>query len=58
MSTEIDKVILELLKQEIRDEHTYNLAVQLYRAYREGGSKRVREVIYEILRRLGITITE
>jgi len=58
MSTEIDKIVLELLRQELKDDNTYSLAVELYRAYREGGPKRVREYVYSKLRELGITVTE
>ncbi len=58
MATETDKVVLELLRQELRDNETYDLAVKLYTAYREGGSKKVKETIYDILRNLGVQVTE
>ena len=58
MSTEIDKTVLELLRQELKDEETYKLAEQLYQAYKQGSQKRVREVIYGILKSLGIEVSE
>ncbi len=54
MSTEIDRIIIELLKSEISDEETYRLAEELYRAYKEGGQRKVREYILKLLRDLGI----
>ena len=58
MSTEIDKVVLELLKQEIKDEETYKLAEQLYHAFKQGSQKKVRELIYNMLKSLGIEVGE
>ncbi|NPA23775.1 MAG: hypothetical protein GXO23_05740 [Crenarchaeota archaeon] len=54
MSTEIDKMILELLRKEITDDETYELAVKLYRCFKEGGSRRVKEMIYNMIREIGV----
>ncbi len=58
MSTEIDKIVLELLRREIPDEETYKLAEQLYQAYKQGGQKKVRDLVYGLLREIGIEIGE
>ncbi len=58
MSTEIDRIILDLLRREISDDETYELAVRLYRGFKEGGSRRVREIIYNMLREIGIESIE
>jgi len=58
VSTEIDKLILELLRREIKDEETYELAVKLYRCFKEGGARRVKEMIYNMLREIGIESIE
>ncbi len=58
MSTEIDKTVLELLRREIQDEETYKLAEQLYQAYKQGGQKKVRELVYGLLKEIGVEIKE
>ncbi len=58
MSSEIDKLVLDRMRKEIRDDETYKLAVSLYRKFKEGGARAVKQYIYEILKERGVDLSE
>jgi len=48
----IDKSLEEVLKNKLReDEEALSLALKLYKAYLEGGKKRIHEIILKELKR-------
>jgi len=48
----IDKSLGEVLKDKLReDEEAFNLALKLYKAYLEGGRKRIHEIVLRELKR-------
>ena len=57
MSTEIDKLIIELLKKELSNEKEFEFAVELYKKYKMYGVKGIRQFIIEYLKNLGVDLT-
>ena len=56
MSTELDKLIVNLIREEFRDDSDF--IIELYKTYKSLGLKAVKQKIIEYLKSFGLEVTE